>query len=61
MPPNEGLRFHDGQQMPPVDERRQGDEGDTCGVIGPAGLHPPFQVQRQLLAQEQVFGGELGT
>ena len=52
MPPNEGLRFHDGQQMPPVDERRQRDEGDACGVIGPAGLHLPFQVQRQLLTQE---------
>jgi hypothetical protein len=61
MPPNEGLRFHNGQQMPPVYEPRQGDERDPCGVVGPTGLHLPFQLQRQLLAQEQIFGGEVGT
>jgi hypothetical protein len=47
--------------MPPLDEGRQGNKGDACGVIGPAGLHPAFQVQGQLLPQEQVFGRELGT
>ena len=61
MPPNEGLRFHNGQQMAPVDEARQGDERDPCGVIGAARLHLPFPVQRQLLPQEQVFGGKSGT
>jgi len=61
MPSNERLRLHDGQQMPPLDEPGQGDEGNACGIIGPAGLHLPFQVQGQLLSQEQVFRGELGT
>jgi hypothetical protein len=47
--------------MPPLDERRQGDQGDPDRVVGPAALHLPFPVQRQLLSQEQVFGGELGN
>jgi hypothetical protein len=29
--------------------------------LGAAGLHPPFEVQRQLFSQEQVLRGELGT
>jgi hypothetical protein len=61
MPPDERFRLDDGQQMPPLDEGRHGAERDACGVIGPAGLHPAFQVQGQLLPQEQVFGRELGT
>jgi hypothetical protein len=47
--------------MAPLEEARQADEDDSRGVVGAAGLHPPFQVQRQLFSQEQVFRGELGT
>jgi hypothetical protein len=61
MPSNERFRLDNGQQTPPVQEPRQRDEGDARGVIGPAGFCLAFQVQGQLLSQEQVLYGELGT
>ena len=61
MPTNERLRLDDSQHIPPFEEPRQGDQRDPRGVIGPAGLHLPFHVHRQLLSEEEVLRGELGT
>src|SRR5262245_7537957 len=38
-----------GEQLPPLEEPRQRDEADACGIISAAGLRLPFEVQRQLL------------
>jgi len=61
VPTNERIRLHDRQQTTPLDESRQGDEHDSCRVIGPVRPYLPFQVQRQLLSQEQILRGELGA
>ena len=36
------------------------DERDPSRVVGTPWLYLPFQVQRELLPQEQILGGELG-
>jgi len=60
VPPNERVRLHDGQQLTPFDQPRQRDQRDPCRIVSTARLRLPFQVQRQLLSQEQVLRGELG-
>jgi hypothetical protein len=47
--------------MAPLEEARQADEDDSRGVVGAAGLHQPFHVQRQLLSKKQILRGELAT
>jgi hypothetical protein len=59
MPSNERVRLHDGEDSTPVDQPRQGDECDAGRVIGPPRLDLALEVQRQLLTQEEVLGGEL--
>ena len=59
MPSNERFRLHDGQESTPVDEARQRNERNSGRVISSPRLDLPLEVQRQLLAQEQILGGEL--
>jgi hypothetical protein len=60
MPPNERLRFHDGEGSSPVGEAGQDDERDPCGIVRPTRPDTTFRVKSQLLSQEQIFGRELG-
>ena len=61
MPADERLRFDHGEEATPFEDARQANEDDARGVVGATRLHSPFHVQRQLLSQEKVFGGQLGT
>jgi hypothetical protein len=60
MPSNERGGLHDREDSTPIDEPRQGNQRDPRGIVGTTGLHLPFDVQRQLLAKEQILGGEVG-
>ena len=59
MPSNERVRLHDGEDSTPVDQPRQSDECDAGRLIGPPRLDLALEVQRQLLAEKQILGGEL--
>ena len=59
MPLDERVRTHDRQQLPPGDEARQQDEGDTGRVIRALRSDLAFDVGCQLLPEEQVLGREL--
>jgi hypothetical protein len=61
MPSNQRVRLHDGEDSTPVDQSRQRDECNAGRVIGPPRLDLALEVQSQLLAQEQILGGELGV
>jgi hypothetical protein len=52
-------KLHDRQESMPVDEPRQRHQCDAGRVIGAPRLDLPLEVQRQLLAQEQIFRGEV--
>src|SRR3989441_9267626 len=58
MPSNERFRLHDGQESTPVDEARQRNERNSGRVISSPRLDLPLEVRRQLLAKEQILGGE---
>jgi hypothetical protein len=59
VPSNERVRLHDGEDSTPVDQLRQRDQRNSGRIIGPPRLDLPLDVQRQLLAQKQILGGEL--
>src|SRR5262249_11869556 len=59
VPPNQRLWPHDHEGLPPLDEPREHDEREPRRVAGATRLHLTFEVQRQLLAQEQILGGQL--
>ena len=52
---SDAARGHDVQQPPPVDQPRQGDKRDPRRVIRASGLCLPFDVQRQLFLEKEVF------
>ena len=54
VPPDECLRLDHGQHLPPREELPQRHEREASGVISPPRLRLPFDVQGQLLPQEQV-------
>jgi len=58
VPPDEGVRLHDGQDAPPLDEPSEHDERDPRGVVRAAWFLLPLPVQGQLLAQEEVLGSQ---
>ena len=60
MPPNQRVRFHDGEGGSPVNKAGQDDERDPCGIVGPTRSDTTFRVKSQLLSQEQIFGRQLG-
>jgi hypothetical protein len=58
MPWNQGIRLDDGQRLPPFQEpREQRHVEANCIGRSPWPLLP-FQIQGQLLPQEQIFSGE---
>jgi hypothetical protein len=61
MPADQHLWRDDHQHLTPVDKSRQRNERDAGRIVRVAGFHLPLEVQRQLLAQKQVLGGEIRT
>jgi Protein of unknown function (DUF1524) len=61
MPSHQRVRLHDEEQLPPRNQAGQSDERQPRGVIGSPRPNLPLDVQRQLLAQEQILGDELGA
>jgi len=61
MPSNQGVRLHDDQETLPVHESGQRHEHEPRRIVSPTRLHLPFDVQRQLLPEEQVLRRELGS
>jgi hypothetical protein len=59
VPPHERLRLHHDQKLSPVEHPREQDEGDAGGIVQTPWLDLPLDIERQLLAQEQVLGGEV--
>jgi hypothetical protein len=58
MPSNQGILLDDGQRLPPFQEpREQRHVEANCIGRSPWSLLP-FQIQGQLLPQEQIFSGE---
>src|SRR5262249_26639782 len=61
MPSDQRLRLHDDQELAPRNQPGQPDERQADRVISSPRPNLPLDVQRQLLAQEQILGGELGA
>ena len=61
MPSNERLRLDHGEELTPINQPGQRDERQARRDVGPPRLDLPFEVQRQLLAEEQVLGGKPPT
>jgi hypothetical protein len=61
MPSDQRLRLDDDQELAPLDQPGQPDERKSDRVIGSTRPDLPLDVQRQLLAKEQILGGELGA
>jgi hypothetical protein len=58
MPSKERLRLDYREEVTPINQAGQRDERYARRVVGPLRVHLALEVQRQLLAQEQVFGGK---
>jgi hypothetical protein len=61
MPADQGIRFHNREDAPPVDQLRLGDEHNPGRIVRTPWPHLARHVQRQLLSQEQILSGELGV
>jgi hypothetical protein len=57
-PQHERLRSHHDEELLPVDSPREQNESDPCRIVQAPRLDLPLDIERQLLAQEQVLGGE---
>jgi hypothetical protein len=55
VPPHKRLWSHHDEKLSPVDHPREHDEGDARGIVQPPRLDLPLDLERQLLAQEQVL------
>jgi hypothetical protein len=55
MPSNQRSRLDDRQHAVPIDPPRQDYQHDSRRIIGTPRFHLPFDVERQLLAEEQVL------
>jgi hypothetical protein len=56
VPANERVGLHDGEQRPPRDEPGQHHQRHASGVTGAARLRLAFDVEGELLAEEQILG-----
>lgn len=61
VPPHKRVWLDDREDATPVKEPGEHNEGNTRGVVGPSCLHLTLYVQRQLLAQEEILGGQAGV
>jgi len=59
MPSDQRVRFHDREQAAPLEQPGQSDERNSRRIVGAARRHLALDVQRQLLSQKQILGGEL--
>jgi hypothetical protein len=55
MPAEKGLRLHQDQGLAPVEPTGKPHEGDTRGIRGTPWLHVALLIQRELLAEKEVF------
>jgi hypothetical protein len=55
MPPDEGLRLHNGEGLSPIEPAREPDEGEASAMRSASRLNVTFLVQGQLFAQKEVF------
>ena len=58
VPPHERLWSHDDEKLSPVDQPREQGEGDASGIVQAPRLDLPLDIERQLLAQEEILGSE---
>jgi hypothetical protein len=58
VPPHKRLWSHHYEKLSPVDHPREHDEGDARGIVQAPRLDPPLDIERQLLAQEQVLSSK---
>jgi len=63
MPPdsNERVGSHYGQERSPVDHPRKHDECESGGIVQAARPDVALDVERQLLAKEEILGCETGV
>ncbi len=59
MPPHERVGLHNRQQLPPGDDSRPKNKGNTGGVVGTLGPNLTLYVTGELFAEEQVLGRQL--
>lgn len=57
VPSNERVRLHNGERLAPLDESGERHEGQASGGGGATRLRLTFEVQRQLLAEEEILSG----
>jgi len=58
MPPNQHIRFDDGQDRAPVEESRQLGRRETNRIGGATGLLLSFNLEPELFAQKQILCSE---
>jgi len=59
MPSDQRIRLHDCEEATPVDQPRERDKRNPSRIVAATWFHLPLDIQRQLLSQEQILGGEL--
>jgi hypothetical protein len=59
VPAHERLWSHHDEKLSPVDQPSEHNECDTSGIVQAPRLDLPLDIERQLLAQEQVLGCEV--
>jgi hypothetical protein len=58
VPPHERIGSHHDEKRPPVDQAREQREGDATGIVQAPRSDLPLDIERQLLAQEEILGGK---
>jgi hypothetical protein len=58
VPSYERVRSHDDEERSPVGGPREHDECDSGGIVQVPRLDSPLDIERQLLAKEEVFSRE---
>jgi hypothetical protein len=58
VPPHGRLWSHHDEKLSPVDHPRKQDKCDAAGIVQAARLDLPLDLERQLLAQEEILGRE---
>jgi hypothetical protein len=61
VPAGQGLRLHDAQDLPRVEPAREPDQSEARRVGGTPGRGLTLLIQRELFAQEEIFGRECRT
>jgi hypothetical protein len=56
VPAHEGFRSYDYEELSPVDKPGEQDERESGGIVQAPGFDFPLDVERQLLAQEEILG-----